>query len=1043
MDIDGVFYCSRCMRGIEREDLCPHCGHDPKHYREDPRYLPEGAYLRDRYILGAVIGSGGFGVTYAAWDDNLGVPAAIKEYFPRDFAMRNIESTENPMEVLPAGDQQVPFRLGLNRFRDEARVLAQFKNVTGIVNINECFEENGTFYIAMEYVRGVALDEYVKAHSPGAGTLLKMMEQPITALEAVHRQGIHHRDITPRNLLVQPDGSIKLIDFGSAREFRHLTNLIVVSDGYAPVEQYDLQRPQGPWGDIYSLSATLYHMLTGEMPPVSIGRLNHDTLKSPSELGIRLKKHQEKALMGGLAADPEKRIRSLEEFKSLLYNLPLPDEVRRRKAFIRRVYTFAACMVALMALVIFNFTCGLPLGDGLLYSLYPDGLHATGAIRLQSKLVFPESRLGIPVTQVGAGAFSGCEALEEVTLPGSVRCVGDMAFLRCENLRMVTIQEGVREIGFLSFADCPQLHTANIPIGIAAIADNAFTGAWERFMVWGKDNSYAESYAEAHSLPFSVRADYTVTPVEDGVELYHDWFSKAMPIYNEVIDSELQDIGGGTDIIVYFEEYVLPSYVDGYPVVALRKDFSLPSATRIVMPYYLESLPDVEDGMFGSGVESVDLGQRLEAIPDGAFIDASVSTVKIPETVKKIGDGAFLWNPLTEVILPEGLKCIDGSAFAHTYLNKIDLPDGLEIIGPGAFADTALFDVDIPDSIQKIGERAFADLRNIVNIRLKIDLDKLSPFTFAGCSDTTSVFIIAEEGDPESPSSGVIPESCFAEGGHYFVTLLGAVKKIDKYCFENSSELTYVTLPEGLEIIEERAFANCPLQEIAIPDSIVFIHPTAFEGCSPRIIGSPDSYAEQYAREHGFAFTPGLGYLKEIYGYAALEDTDNSIMRILKEEYGDSVVDKYGIPNLDMIEKAYRRLNFYTPDRSSHSEMELIDYYCSPMVVDAGDLGFFTMHQADLDRKADEGDLKSSYLLGLCYYYGCNYFDQNDEMAEEYVRRAAEAGYAPAQNRLGEWYATGNVVGKDSSVALEWFTLAAEQGNKEAAEWQKKLQTEF
>lgn len=198
-----------------------------------------------------MIGTGGFGVTYAAWDMNLSVPVAIKEYFPVKYAYRDAEKSD---DILLRTEGRILFVLGLERFRLEAQVLAQFKNIPGIVNVNECFDENGTAYIVMEYVHGVPLDTYVQAHKPTPRVLLQMMLQPISALEIIHRQGVHHRDITPRNLLVQEDGSIKLIDFGSAREIEHTTNLIVVSDGYAPIEQYDTQRPQAR-GETYTASA--------------------------------------------------------------------------------------------------------------------------------------------------------------------------------------------------------------------------------------------------------------------------------------------------------------------------------------------------------------------------------------------------------------------------------------------------------------------------------------------------------------------------------------------------------------------------------------------------------------------------------------------------------------------------------------------------------------------------------------------------------------------------------------------------------------------
>lgn len=463
MDIDGSYYCSKCMRTVDNDSqVCPHCGYAPSPLVADSQHLAEGTFLKDRYLIGAVIGAGGFGVTYAAWDENLSVPVAIKEYFPVKYAHRNTEESD---AIVAHDESRGLFVLGLDRFRREAQVLAQFQNVPGIVNINECFDENETAYIAMEFVHGVPLDEYVREHKPSPKKLLDIMLPAINALEIIHRQGINHRDIKPENLLVQEDGSIKLIDFGSAREVEHVTNLIVVSDGYAPLEQYDLKQPQGSWVDVYGISATIYHMLTGVMPKVSISRAKNDALKAPSKLGVKLKKYQENALMFGLAVDPQKRIQSIAEFRALLYNMPLPEEVRRRKAFVRRFVTIAMLTVLLLAVVVVNFACGFPLGEGLLYSLYPDGWHVVGNYEQRSEITVPETRLLIPVSVIADNAFRDDQVIEKVVIPGSIKDIGTYSFSNCMNLTSVLLQWGIERIGDGAFYSCNRLNLERFSIG--------------------------------------------------------------------------------------------------------------------------------------------------------------------------------------------------------------------------------------------------------------------------------------------------------------------------------------------------------------------------------------------------------------------------------------------------------------------------------------------------------------------------------------------------------------------------------------------------
>lgn len=320
MNLDEVYYCSRCMRQLDEEGVCPYCGYDPTESTGHTA-LEEGTLLCDgRYQLGAVIGEGGFGITYAAWDHVLQTPAAIKEYFPKGYANRDTSLDDTLHST--NGNGQI-FQKGLRRFHREARILAALQNVKHVVTVRDCFEDNGTAYIVMEFVQGITLDHYIRQQNIPPNELLEMVRDVIDALATIHRQDVLHRDISPGNLLVLEDGSVKLIDFGAAVRLsvqaQGEDRTVMLNKRYAAVEQYDERGKQGPWTDVYGLCATLYSLLTGNAPPEAVLRQPHDTLRPLWDYDLALSRQQEQAIMDGLIISPEQRTQSMEELSAGLY----------------------------------------------------------------------------------------------------------------------------------------------------------------------------------------------------------------------------------------------------------------------------------------------------------------------------------------------------------------------------------------------------------------------------------------------------------------------------------------------------------------------------------------------------------------------------------------------------------------------------------------------------------------------------------------------------------------------------------------------------
>ena len=237
--------------------------------------LPQGTRVQD-FEFHRVLGHGGFGITYLGWNKALDIPVAIKEYLPADLAMR-----EEDMSVLPksSGDE-ADFHWGLDRFLDEARVMARFKH-PNIVQVQHFFQAHGTAYIVMEYVEGETLSDFFKRRGTLTESELKNILLPLLAgLIEVHEAGILHRDIKPGNILLRAaDGSPVLVDFGAARQAvgtRSRSVTAVLTPGYAPLEQYSSRGHQGPWTDIYALGGVCYQALAGRVPDEAMDRIRQD-----------------------------------------------------------------------------------------------------------------------------------------------------------------------------------------------------------------------------------------------------------------------------------------------------------------------------------------------------------------------------------------------------------------------------------------------------------------------------------------------------------------------------------------------------------------------------------------------------------------------------------------------------------------------------------------------------------------------------------------------------------------------------------------------
>ena len=288
---------------------------------ENLHCLRKGTRLIGRYTIEGVLGQGGFGITYLGIDELHEKKVAIKEFFPQGIVTRNIEY-QDTVTVTFVGEKD-NYEKGKERFLKEARTMAKFSKDEGIVKALDFFEINNTAYIVMEYLEGVTLKQYLRENQRIAPEdLIELLVPLIESLDEIHSQGMIHRDISPDNIMVLPDGRIKLMDFGAARdytEFGEKSLSIVLKPGYAPPEQYQTHGVQGPWTDIYALCATMYKCITGENPPDAIDRLVDDHLKKISAFGFTVSPQIEEAIIKGMSVAAKDRYQNVGDFCEDLY----------------------------------------------------------------------------------------------------------------------------------------------------------------------------------------------------------------------------------------------------------------------------------------------------------------------------------------------------------------------------------------------------------------------------------------------------------------------------------------------------------------------------------------------------------------------------------------------------------------------------------------------------------------------------------------------------------------------------------------------------
>lgn len=314
--------CPGCFQreAPEEGDECPECGYTYVQERS-PLALPVDIGLAGRYQVGRILGKpGGFGITYLGFDRLNEERVAIKEYVPREIAGRD---TDGRTVVPYSTNDSEEFQYGLERFTGEADVLAQFDHAN-IVSVRDFFEANGTAYLVMDYYEGKTLKIYLQERPGGhmdpeigGHVMLRVLD----GLQEIHAEGYLHRDIKPSNIYLTQNGRPILIDFGAARQAmgeRSRSLSVVMTEGYAPYEQYHRKGDQGPHTDVYGAGATLYRILTGQKPAPATERIVEDTLQPPHEIDPDVPAPMSRAVRASLAVQGADRPETAGDFHDQL-----------------------------------------------------------------------------------------------------------------------------------------------------------------------------------------------------------------------------------------------------------------------------------------------------------------------------------------------------------------------------------------------------------------------------------------------------------------------------------------------------------------------------------------------------------------------------------------------------------------------------------------------------------------------------------------------------------------------------------------------------
>lgn len=329
--------CFKCMKEIKEDiSLCPYCGFDNEHIDAPEYAMRPGTILHGQYLIGTVLGQGGFGITYVGYDTFLKLKVCIKEYYPMGQVSRSseISNTVNWNRTQITREQWESSRWN---FIQEAQRVERVFTLPGIVRIRNTFFENDSAYIVMDYIDGITLKDKLKQDGPMTFDECRRLFVPLMkSLEDLHRQNVIHRDISPDNIMVAEDGRLWLLDLDASKAIEDLQegmSKLVMKKGFSPPEQYSTRVEIGPWTDVYALTVTMYYCITGKLIPDALDRMMKSAeISFDSGYGKDLKPEIKDVFKRGMDVKKGNRIQTVSELREALEKVDIKKKKTSRKS---------------------------------------------------------------------------------------------------------------------------------------------------------------------------------------------------------------------------------------------------------------------------------------------------------------------------------------------------------------------------------------------------------------------------------------------------------------------------------------------------------------------------------------------------------------------------------------------------------------------------------------------------------------------------------------------------------------------------------------
>ncbi len=753
--------CVNCMGELEGYP-CPCCGFDANAQPQPGYALPWNTILHGKFLVGKVLGQGGFGITYVGWDLALEVKVAIKEYYPAGQAVRQ-SSMGSKLQWSGTAQGEAARQAGMESFLKEARKMARVDRIPQVVRVRDTFYENDTAYIVMDFVEGGTLKARLEREGPMPFEQAMAVFRPaLAAMEEVHKAGLIHRDLSPDNIMLEPEGGVRILDLGAAKDLavnRGASSMLVTKGGFSPLEQYGQRGGSGPWTDVYAMAATIYYTLTGILPPNAIDRLEDDELRWDLPALQALSAPARAALQKALAVSAKSRTQTMAELLAGLEQAepepkpepvpapepapaPAPEPVPEpepkpgpqpgrelKPAFLfklksesRKKLLAIAGACAAVVLVVFvawmldhkragpavtwklDSAGVLTLsGSGEMYDFDNDNRPwESSEDKITSVVVEPG------VTSIGKYAFHDCGSLTSITLPEGVTNIGQGAFGNCSKLTYITLPEGVTKIGDNAFAGCDSLTSITLPESVTSIGDREFMECLKLTYITlpeGVTNIGNSAFIDCDSL-------ISITLPESVTNIGGNAFAGCDSLTSVTLPQGLETIRGFafegctnlTD--VYYggteEQWGNISIDEEYNQALLNAVIHFESAGGEDAP---SPAPDprnvIASGETGNSVTwSLDDTGALVLTGSGKMYDYDWNDDPPWEPYKEV---------ITSVAVEPGVTNIGSYAFTScSSLISITLPEGMSTISAAAFASCfSLTQVSIPSSVTEIEGSAF------------------------------------------------------------------------------------------------------------------------------------------------------------------------------------------------------------------------------------------------------------------------------------------------------------------------------------------------